>query len=616
MYRYRQFIKIVLIIFFLFTVYFIFRGLVQPEPKSNTLSGAFEADGVEMNQTIYDNQNRKAIEIRCTESKRASKDKILMKNLEATILKKGRMNKDIHVYGDDGFVENNFHNFAISKNGRIVSEDFEVKSQTFFLKDRALLRTRKKVEYRTHSLKGIARKGMEYYLNLNVIKFFLTRGSYERNEKPHQFQTDLLWFIENDRKLILQKRSLIKSENSLLKSDWISLTFFEDLENVQESSTIGNSYLFMGSREEKKYREIRSQNINSFYDVDGRLKSVEILKQGKVILVTPENSTRIQSDLIEITFNPETEKIEKVDFRFPGQIQNQGKTDFTIWADEMKLDFKDGEVKYCRGSGDCRLKIEDYRIETDSIAYDIDNHTIQIKGKNSTVFQENNNFKSTAFNINSKAKILKSDEGVKSIITLDNENILFSKNAIFVNAGKVKVLNKKNSFSYQKDVRLSQESTLLKTDKLEIDENNDLAAEGNVSLSFSNSKGGDEIVLRGNKVTFDSKNRKILIQDSAVIRGKEAVLKGDRLDLEFDQNNDLATIVGEKDIEFIKDNIQGSSQKVEWRFQKEFIIFTEAAELKKPGGGTAKGEKLEFNLKTEKVVIVSDETKRTETILD
>jgi lipopolysaccharide transport protein LptA len=616
MYKYRTVIKVVLVVFILFTLYAIFSGLLQQEPESTGLTGKFEADGVQMAQSIYDKNNRKAIELRCRESRRVSHDKILMKSIEATILKKGRMNKDIKIYGDDGFVENNYHNFSIEKNGRIVSEDFDIRSPKFYLKNRAILRSNRPVKYRTASLTGVARKGMEYYLTNNVIKFFRTSGSYELDKKTHQYQTELLWYIEDDRKLILQKKSRIKSEDSLLKSDWISLTFFEDLENVRESSTIGNSTFFFGSREEKKYREIHSRNINSFYNADGQLESVEILKQGRVLIATPENTTRIQSDLIKILFEPESQKIKNAKLLFPGQIENQGKTDFTAWADQMNVDFKGGEVQTCQGTGNCRLKIDDYRIEAEAIHYDIGKHSIRITGNNSTVFHRENSFRSAAFQVNSKRKILKSEDGVKSTLNLGRENILFADDSIFVNARKINVLNEKKSFSYQGNVRLNQNNTILKAEKLEIDENNDLSAVGDVTLSFSSRENEEEIVLKGNRVTFDSKNKKISIQQSGVIRGKEATLKGDVLIVHFNEKNELKTIYGDKNIDFIKDTIVGHSQKVEWRFQQEFIVFTDSAELQKTGGGTAKGKRLELDLKTEKVVIVSDETKRTETILE
>jgi len=55
---------------------------------------------------------------------------------------------------------------------------------------------------------------------------------------------------------------------------------------------------------------------------------------------------------------------------------------------------------------------------------------------------------------------------------------------------------------------------------------------------------------------------------------------------------------------------------VQWKFQDEIIVFTGAANLARGDKGTSKGEKLEFDLNSNKVLVHSDDTKRTETILD
>ena len=268
MHKYQKLIKLLLICITLFTFFLIFKGMMQDEAPKSDFVASMDVDGVEMSQSLYDVENRKIIELNCTQSRRTEKDTLEMRHIDARVLKKGKMNKDIRIMGDEGFAANNFHDFEVRKNARIISEDFEIHSEKFFLKNRANLKSKIKVDYRTATLEGTARKGMEYYVKLNVIKFFDTAGKYIRNNRDHHYKTDILWFIENERKLIMQKKAGIKSDRSILKSDWVATIFYEDMKTIQEASAIGNSYLLMGNpdKEQNDFKEIEAQNIKSYYD--------------------------------------------------------------------------------------------------------------------------------------------------------------------------------------------------------------------------------------------------------------------------------------------------------------------------------------------------------------
>lgn len=620
MHKYQKIIKFLLICITLFTFFLIFKGMIQHEEPKTDIVATMDVDGVEMHQSLYDEENRKIIELNCTHSRRVEKDKLEMRNIDAKVLKKGKMNKDIRIMGDEGFAANNFHDFEIRKNGRIISEDFEIHSDKFFLKNRANLKSKIKVDYRTATMEGTARKGMEYYVKLNVIKFFDTAGKYLRNNREHRYKTGTLWFIENERKLIMQKDAGIRSDQSILKSDWVATIFHEDMKTIQEASAIGNSYLLMGNpdKEQNDFKEIKAQNIKSYYDEGGRLTYVDIMKEAEVVIASPTNRTGIRSELLKILFDPETEKVSEIQVLQPGEMRNKGQTDFNLLAGEMNLQFEEGEVKFCRGVKDCRLKLEDYGIEADELRYNVDKKTVVIKGENSSVGHKNNLFRSTQFLVLTEKKVLVSQAGVDSTISLGSDNLLFSDASIFINAQKINFSSKEETFHYEGDVKLTQDNTSLTAGKLFINKSNDIVAVDDVTLSFRPDEGDPtaEIVVKGQKVVFDSKKKRITIDKSGAIQGKGAILKAENLILQFGDNNKLSLILGDKDIQFIKDDIVGSSAKVQWKFQDEIIVFTTSANLVRGQKGTSKGEKLEFDLKNDKVLVHSDDTKRTETILD
>jgi lipopolysaccharide transport protein LptA len=620
MHKYQKIIKFLLICITIFTFFLIFKGMMQDEAPKTEFVASMDVDGVEMHQSLYDEENRKTIELNCTHSRRTGKDKLEMQNIDARVLKKGKMNKDIRIMGDEGFAANNFHDFEIRKNGRIISEDFEIYSDKFFLKNRANLKSKIKVDYRTATLKGIARKGMEYYVKLNVIKFFDTAGKYNRNDLDHHYKTDILWFIENERKLIMQKKAGIRSERSVLKSDWVATIFYEDMKTIQEASAIGHSYLLMGNpdKEQNDFKEIKAQNIKSYYDEAGRLTYVDIMKEAQVLIASEKNRTGIRSELLKILFDPETEKVSEIQVLQPGELRNKGQTDFHLLAGEMNLQFEEGEVKFCRGMNDCRLKLEGYGIEANELRYNVDKKTVVLKGDKASVGYKNNLFRSSQFIVLSEKKVLASQAGVDSTISLGGDNLIFKDSAIFVNAQKINFSSQKETFHYEGNVHLTQDNTTLTAEKLLIGTDNNILAVGDVSLTFrpesDNPEG--EISLKGQKVVFDPSKRRIFIENSAAIQGKGAILKADNLNLQFGKDNKLETIGGTKNIQFIKEDIIGNSTEVDWKFQDEIIVFTTDANLIRGKKGTSKGEKLEFDLKANKVLVHSDDTKRTETILD
>ncbi|MCP4217288.1 MAG: hypothetical protein GY765_21775, partial [bacterium] len=180
----KKWIKFAVIASVVLVVIYILTGLKSKEEGNFT--SELEADGEGMVLRIYNN-NEVAISLKCSQLEQVEKDKDQMKDIEGTILKKGRLDKDIKVSGLNGYVTNNKHDFFIQDNAKIISDDFTMRSHSFFLKDQAEMHTKKKVHYETKNLKGVARAGMEFFLKINVLKFFKTRGHYKRDDRDFEF---------------------------------------------------------------------------------------------------------------------------------------------------------------------------------------------------------------------------------------------------------------------------------------------------------------------------------------------------------------------------------------------------------------------------------------------
>ena len=95
MFKYQKLFKILLVVFLLFTVYFILKGIRQKD--QNNLIKGFKADGVGMIHVRFNKKNKKSVEFKCIESKIEHDNKIAMKKVDGIIFKKGRMNKDLKI---------------------------------------------------------------------------------------------------------------------------------------------------------------------------------------------------------------------------------------------------------------------------------------------------------------------------------------------------------------------------------------------------------------------------------------------------------------------------------------------------------------------------------------
>lgn len=572
------------------------------------------ADGEGMVHRSYNDEGNVALLLKCKHSNKGEGDHLDLEKIEATILKKGRMSKDIKVYGDKGYTENNFFDFYAEGNAKIMSEDFTVASNHFHLKDKAELRSAPLVNYETKSLKGAAKAGMEFFLNVNTLKFFDTNGVYKRDKKTFSYSAKTLWFIDEEKVMVLEKDAFIRDKSSIIRSDWITMHFDDELKEIVKTTSQNNSYLYFEDREKGLSREIKSENLLSLYDKEGRLKELQIMKNARVVMRDPNNRTTVSSDAVNIEFNPETGKAKKADIPSRGQVNNRGKTRFRVIADSMEIDYDaEGEIKMCKGSHHVNYIVDDYRGATGHIEYNVPKKHILLQGEDTQLVSGPNTFYSGQFNVDTKNKILTSSGNVKSVIRLEKDSVLFSKESIFINANRIKILEKEDKFSYEQGVNLTQGEVLMECNSLEISGDNSINAQGRVSLTFKNQD--KEINLKGELFVFDSKTKTIDIRNRAAIKSDENIVKADVILIRFDEKNEVFSITGEDKVNFLKDDLSGYSDSVEWDFKKNEMTLRGSPRISRQEGGQTTGKILKINLDTNTITILSGKSERTETII-
>jgi lipopolysaccharide transport protein LptA len=454
---------------------------------------------------------------------------------------------------------------------------------------------------------------MEYYINANTLKFNKTKGTYKRDNRSFDYKTNVWWFFEKSKVMALEKEVVIKEDKSLLRSDWVTLKFNDDLDQVVETSTQNNSYLYMEDTEKKEIKEIKSANIVNLYDDEGRLTFLKVMKNAQILLKSETNRTLIRSQSVEMNFDGPTGKTKNVHIPMRGVIENTGKTRFKVIAETIDVKYnQEGEIRRCQGTENVEFIIEEYKGLTDKINYDIEKETIALEGENSQIKNKNNSFTSGKFKVDVEKKILSSNQGVKSLIHVEKENALFSTDPIYINSARFTIFEKEKKFQYEGQVNLNQGDTRLNARSLEINEDGRISAQGHVDFSFKN--GDKEVSVKGDQLTFNPEEKRIDIIDNAIIKSDVNVLRAGRFLLQFNDKNEIGNISGEEDIYFTKEELSGTSRRVKWLFNKEVLVLQGSPQVIQSGNRTT-GKELSINLQNNKITILSEESERSETVI-
>ncbi|MGE5340908.1 MAG: LptA/OstA family protein [Candidatus Omnitrophota bacterium] len=617
--NYKKLLTILLVIVLVGTVLIISFGLKGKRQVNYKIESLPDGEGLVVYS--FNKNNQKTLELKCKESMEQSGGRTILKGIDGLIYKKGRMNKDIHVSGDEGYVENDSNDFFVQNNARLVAQNLSLSSDSFKLKDQAEMSSAPNVSYQTDALKGMATGGMGLYLNINTLKFYNTVGTYLRDKKTFNFKTSVMWVIEKDQLLVMEKDTMVRDKESYLRSDWLSMKFTKDMKHIMETASQKNSYLFVDDQEKKDSKEIKGEVIKSSYDADGHLTQILAMQNVSVLLKNKNHRMSIASPKVEMNYDGRTGRPKNLKILMRGIIEHSGKTQFSVTGDTIYFEYNaKGEPKSCDGSGKVGFRVEKYNGITQKFTYNIEKNTMTLSGENSELLNGKNTFRSNTFTVDTKNKILTTSSGSRSIMQFEGKNVLFSKDPVFINAQKFTILEKENKSVYEKDVRLNQGNTVLLANSLEVGKDNTITASGAASLSFKDKENGKIINIKGDKIIFKSKEKCIDISGNAIIKSDETILRATGILIRFNDKNEIERIIGEKKVIFNKDELSGYSEKVDWFFKEETMVFTGSPYIIKKSKGTDSGKtigkELKINLKTDKITILSDDSSRTETIIN
>ncbi len=613
-----SFISLAIFLFAVIIVILSFKGRSDADD-----AGADEIIGKELKYKVYDERNNLSVYITSSSSKRdfdksrkpAHRERTLLEDIKGVIYKSEKFKNDLKFSGNSGYVENEYKNFLLKGKAIIESKNILLTSNNFFMEGSSLIKNKTPTNFKLTNLEGVARKGLNYHMEIGAIDLWNVSGTYIRSGKKYKFKCKRLMVLNKFNRLVFKGNAEISGDDSTMRGREIILKFTKDFKNLIRTDIRGKSYFRTKGEKRGEFSEMSGRKIIAAFDKNEKIKKIDILKKGKVVVNKGGSKINASSGIIYIIFNELTAKTKNIKLLRSGRVIASGKRSFDVTSKKIDISYNDaGEIDLCNARGEASFKMEGYSGNTFRLIYAPPENKISLKGAKSVLQKGENKFVSSEFGIDTKEGKLSSEDEITSVINLKSENSIFTKSPVFVHSKRVEIDDKSGTVTYNKEVTLFQGDTKLNSDKVKIGNNNSIDVTGSVNLDFKN--GEKDIRIVGKSLSIDPEKNLLEIKGKGALSEGENSLSGDQLTIKFNDKKAISIIKGDKDIEFKRKEISGKSDKVEWDFIKKIITFISNASLSKSNSGTSKGEKIIFYLENEKVVISSADGKRSETKLD
>ena len=576
-----------------------------------------EIEGVNLTYLTFNKSNEKKLEVRCLETQKKTDEKLYMKKITATIFKADKLEKDIHISADSGVTQDDFNDFYIQGNALISSPSFTLSSNSFRLKNLDALTSQDGVAFKLDKVSGRAEKGISYLIVNKVMNMLQTKGVLIRDGNSYDFQARTLRVNEKKKLLLLVTGAQVDGAGTTVKADRIAMQFDQDFAILQTATARGSSY-FHGrtQREDGRMldREITAEQIQLLHDPQGRLQQMRINGQGRMAQAVEGDSGWIESDAMEVIFNPETQILESLRTMAPGTLVSQGKNNIKVSAGTLQTFYdKDGALSKVTAEGRCEFSTDDFSGNAARLDHDAANALIKISGKNTEIVSKKNTFNSSQFLLKTKLRQLSSDKGVKATLIPDKKSVLLSAKPVFVTSTEMETSEKGDVTRFRDKVKLFQDEVELQAGELIFDSRgNRISCRNNADLKFLD---GDELVfLHGRTILFHGQELKITIEGEARLRQGDNALAAQRIELAFSRNDRLETISASGGAEFSRKDLSGTAQLLSWQYARKTVLFKKAASITRKESGTTRGEELLFNLETNEIT-VSGSGDRSETTI-
>lgn len=625
--RRKKLWRFLLVLFFLLLTAILATEIIRRGRKAPPVNTRIESK--DMTYLVYSKQNRKSMEIRCRETQPGSDDKLYLKTIRAVIFQKGRMAKDVQVYGNQGEVFYNFNFFVIRDHARIVSGDLALTSSRFELRDQEYLTTSEPVEFKLNrSLSGRSAQGLESYLNDNSLRLFQVEGSFLSQGKNYFFNSDQLWVFSDDEFLVMSGKNRLRSEDSQLQGKLLYVRFGKDFRDIQMSTSLGRSRFVQEKSfpdRPAQWCDFRSNLMRCTYDGGTAVKEILAQDNGSLILEDGKNRSEIQSDQITAWFDQATQTARRIRAEYPAQALARGDQRVTLKGYEIEMRYDPlGQFESLQARRGGEFQLDEFQGTAVAVDYDTTKARVILQGRETKVQGEDWSFVSSYFQIDAKNRQLRTDRHVRAVLMMNGRGPLFSSgDRVFVTAGGLllsrdnpvgRPANDGDRISFHRPVTLFQGETELRSDRLDLIRRRDeLSATGAVFLKFKNE--ADEIILQGDRIVSDPAGRMVTVTGNGSLRSAGRELRAAQIVLRFAADDQLESIRGDEAVVFVKDPIRGRCDRLDWQYRRQEALLSGNAEISRGQEGTTRGKILRLDLNTNEI-FVSGENRRSETVLE
>ncbi len=588
--------------------------------RTKNLSGDEIASGKNLIYRVFNSENKISLEIKCQSSRKdfdesrpeQYRDRMYLNKIKGKIFKKGKLTGDTEFSSESGYVENNFLNLYLKGDAKVESDVLLISSDYLFMEGNSLISSKSAVEYWLKDLDGVAKRGIEYHIKIDVLNLFKTSGSFVKNSRKYDFNSKKLIILGNSDVIVFRGRSIVEGPGSKLKGREISMQFTEDFKKIKSSVISGNGYVYISGEKKGEFREAFGRKIRATFSENGNIESLEIRGNGIINLKKGRDRIRVESNLIFIKFNPKNSNVSYIRTLRGSKLDVTGKDPFSINANRIKVEYDEsGNIKSCSAMTNCLFKFRDYKGSSKIMDYNAKTGIISISGKRSIIEKKGSRFVSTDFTLDSKNNKLFSEKEIVSTVKIKSENPVFSSKTIFLSSKKVEINEKKGEVVYSGNVKLLQEETELTCNTFRLPEDGSVVSSGNINLKFNNN--GEIVKAGGGIMTFSDSGKKLTIDKGAFFNIQDGSIKARTLKIGFNKENKISELKGTGKTEFTRSNLTGRSDEVAWDILKKKVSFSGNAKISKEKSGETSGEIMDYYIEKERIVVISKKKSRTKT---
>ncbi len=571
--------------------------------------------GVDTQYFAFDEKGRQAVRLRCRESRWGKDDKLRLIQVSGSVARHGRMNSDVRFRADGGALGDDFNYFLLEGSARIIADDVELSADRFLMAGRKHIFNRDgNVSFRGRDLEGVARRGLEFYTDMNIYKLLDARGELRRQGRRYAFRCDEFFIMKDKAFMQLVGHAQLQSGDTLLEGGQIVIQFSADFETLSGYTVHQGATMDRRERMAAGERQVDlSGSIIECFTEGGCLTRTTVFGPGIIRVVEPRRQVVVTSDRVAMGFGGTAARLQRMTADGDSRVDISEKRRYSLFGRGLDADFGvDGDLQGLRLESS-RLLCGQTRGEAPRLEFDALQQQIRLQGEPSLIQRGENQFVSSEFLLDIATQALRAERRTRATVMPAARSAVLDREPMFLTADRLQAGGEGEPVSFSGRVTVLQETTELTCARLDLDDRaRRTSASGGASLRFRDQQ--DEVRLAGETILLPQEENRLTVQGAASLQQGENGLRAERLDLLFGPDRRLDSIRGDGQVSFVQDRLNGQSQELLWRYRERMVIFRRAARISRLGGGTSQGPELQLNLATREV-LVRGQNGRTETVL-